>query len=71
MNTAVPAPKPRNRIPKPDPFELGQELEGTRKQIPDAGPAYGCVEWFQYLDHRATTPAFPATAPGKGCARRL
>lgn len=70
MSTPAPAHKAGNRILELNPFELGKELEGIPKEIPGAGPAYGCVEWFHYLEHPAAMPGTPATAPRQGCARR-
>lgn len=66
----APAHKPGNRIPELSPFELGQEPKGTPKEIVGAEAAYGCVEWFHYLEQPAATPGTPATAPREGCARR-
>ena len=62
MSTPAPAHKPGNRIVDLSPFELGRELEGAPRQIPGAGPAYGCVEWFHYLEHPAATSDSPASA---------
>ena len=71
MSTPAPAPahKPGHRVLDLSPFELGKEIEGTPKEIAGAEAAYGCVEWFHYLDP-AATPGTPATAPRQGCARR-
>ena len=56
--------RPGDRLPELCPFELepalGQEPKGSpQAPMPLAGSAYGCVEWFQYLDHPAATPAAP------------
>jgi len=60
MNAAAAsAHKPGNRIPELSPFEPGPEPERIpTPQIPVAGPAYGCVEWFKYLDRPG--PSSPA-----------
>ena len=63
MSTPAPAHKPGNRIPELSPFELGQELEGTPKGIAGARAAYGCVEWFHYLEHPAATPGSRTDRP--------
>jgi hypothetical protein len=50
MNTAAAVGKPGNRIAELNPFEPGQERKGIlHPPVPE--PAYGCVEWFHYLDY--------------------
>ena len=53
--------KPGDRLPELSPFELGpglgQDPNPADLRLPLAGSAYGCVEWFQYLDHPTATPA--------------
>jgi hypothetical protein len=68
MNEFASMHKPGSRLPELSPFELEQDLgherEGSSQaRKPQAGSAYGCVEWFQYL------AATPASAPPR-CARR-
>jgi hypothetical protein len=59
---AASAHKPGNRIPELSPFGPGRELEGIPKpQTPVPGPAYGCVEWFKYVDRPGASPAAPET----------
>jgi hypothetical protein len=71
MSAAAAVHKPGNRILELSPFELGPELKDTLKpQISLAGPAYGCVEWFHYIEEPAARPASPRTAPARPSARR-
>lgn len=52
MSAAAAVGKPGNRIAELNPFEPGQERKGIPPSlVPVPEPAYGCVEWFQYLDH--------------------
>ena len=61
MNAFPSTHKPGDRLPELTPFELGPELGQDRNpaepRLPLPGSAYGCVEWFQYLDHPTATPA--------------
>jgi hypothetical protein len=61
MNALVPAHKPGSRLPQLSPFEPGEDLKRrVQRQIPVPESAYGCVEWFQYLDHPVEAPALAA-----------
>lgn len=65
--------KPGTRLTELSPFEL--EPEPGREPGPAPSPAtpftrsaYGCVEWFQYLDYPTAVPQVPP--PERGAGRR-
>ena len=67
MTATVPVRKPGDRIPELSPFESGQEPVGAFPPgIPVRGPAYGCVEWFHYVER----PEDPAEARERACRSR-
>lgn len=52
MSAAAAVGKRGNRIAELDPFEPGEQRQGIpQPRVPVPEPAYGCVEWFHYLDH--------------------
>jgi hypothetical protein len=67
--TLAAAHKPGHRLPDLTPFELeqGERAGGgpAQPRLPQGASAFGCVEWFQYLDR----PAAAATASPRGQRR--
>ena len=60
--TAASPCRPGNRIPELHPSEPDREFEGIPKsRVPVPEPAYGCVEWFQYVDRPGVSPAAAQT----------
>ena len=66
--------KPGGRLAELSPFELepqpGREPgkgPAPHPAMPFTRSAYGCVEWFQYLDRAETRP--PVPTPGGGARR--
>jgi hypothetical protein len=75
MSALVPTHKPGNRLLVLSPFDLderGAPQDAAKKEAQCAVPqsAYGCVEWFQYLDHSVVTASAPGAAPSPHDARR-
>jgi hypothetical protein len=75
MSALVSTHKPGRRLAELSPFGLdaGEPSEHAvsaeaRSPVPES--AYGCVEWFQYLDHPAVSVAVPAAAPRPRDSRR-
>ncbi|MDE2137707.1 MAG: hypothetical protein KGJ68_09740 [Gammaproteobacteria bacterium] len=53
--------RPGRRLPRLSPFDPEQQHAAVGQRL-QAAADYGCVEWFQYLEH-AKAPRATAVAP--------